>query len=62
MNNSNMNPNEVIFVGDSIHDFEVASAINVKAVLVSTGHTTKDRLLTVTNDVIDNLSDIKKYL
>lgn len=62
MNSCNMNPSEVIFVGDSIHDFEVANAINVKAILVSTGHTNKDRLLKVTSDVIDSLSDIKKYL
>ena len=62
MNSCNMNTSEVIFVGDSIHDFEVANAINVKAILVSTGHTNKDRLLKVTSDVIDSLSEIKKYL
>ena len=62
INNCNINNDEIILVGDSIHDDEVANAINVKAVLVSTGHTNKDRLLKVNKDVIDSLSDIKKYL
>jgi len=58
MNSNNLKKDETIFVGDSIHDKEVADAIGVESYLVSTGHTAKNRLLKVTNNVIDKLSEI----
>jgi phosphoglycolate phosphatase len=53
---------EVLLIGDSIHDKEVADAMNVSCILVSTGHTNKERLQQSCKIVVDNLSDIKKYL
>ena len=56
---NNLDGNEILFVGDSIHDLEVANAINADCYLLTTGHTSKKRLLDVTNNVI---SDIKFVL
>lgn len=38
MKRTNINPNEALLIGDTIHDYEVASAIGVECRLVSTGH------------------------
>lgn len=56
--NKNMNKSNTLFIGDSIHDLEVAEAIDVSCVLVSTGHTNKDRLLKTNCKVIDNLKEL----
>ena len=53
-----MNKSNTLFIGDSIHDLEVAEAIDVSCVLVSTGHTNKDRLLKTNCKVIDNLKEL----
>ncbi|VGO17937.1 hypothetical protein PDESU_06539 [Pontiella desulfatans] len=37
-------PDEVLFIGDTIHDFEVAEAMGVKSVLVANGHNSRSRL------------------
>lgn len=38
MKKTNINPNEALLIGDTIHDYEVARAIGVECRLVSTGH------------------------
>lgn len=58
MNENQIDSSSALFIGDSIHDLEVANAINVECVLVSTGHTTKERLLNETNNVVDHLKNI----
>ena len=58
----NINPKETLLIGDSLHDSEVASAINASCVLITSGHTSKERLLKSNNDVIDKFTDLLKYL
>lgn len=58
----NINPKETLLIGDSLHDSEVASAINASCVLIASGHTSKERLLKSNNDVIDKFTDLLKYL
>lgn len=58
INKSNFNKKKTLFVGDSIHDFEVASAMGVDCILVATGHTSKERLLKTGCKVIDNLKEL----
>lgn len=58
MKNQNIDPASTVFIGDSIHDHEVAEAINVDCILVSTGHTSKERLLSTNCKVIDSLKEI----
>lgn len=38
MKKTNINPNEALLIGDTIHDYEVARAIGAECRLVSTGH------------------------
>ena len=55
---SNINPEEAIFVGDTTHDYEVAKAMGLKCYLVACGHQSKNVLSKVSNDIIDTTSDI----
>ena len=59
---NNINVNETLFIGDSIHDKEVADSINVDCYLVSTGHTAKHRLLKETDKVFSQLKDVLNNL
>ena len=54
--------NEILLVGDTEHDSEIAGEIGVDSVLVSSGHQEKKKLLKTGVPVIDRLSELKKYL
>jgi len=60
INTLNFNPEEILFIGDSLHDLEVAGALDVDCILVANGHQAKERLLAKTPDVVDKLSDVLK--
>jgi|FLOH01.1.fsa_nt_gi phosphoglycolate phosphatase len=49
---------EILLIGDTIHDFEVASGLGVDCILVANGHQSKKRLLQVTTNVISTLDEI----
>lgn len=51
-------PSEVLFVGDTEHDFEVAQAIGVDCVLIPGGHQTRGVLENTGAKVLDVLSDV----
>ena len=53
---------EVVLIGDTIHDFEVAGEIGADCILVSNGHQSKERLLKCRVPVFDNLHQLKKEL
>ena len=44
VNERNYQPGEVLFVGDTVHDYEVAQAMNVDSVLLTFGHNSPERL------------------
>jgi len=54
----NYNTEEVIMVGDTIHDFEVAKAIGVDCILLSSGHNSKNRLNKSNAKVLNSLTMI----
>ncbi|MEE9369094.1 MAG: HAD family hydrolase [Pontiella sp.] len=58
----NMDPGTVLFIGDTIHDFEVAQAMGVQCVLISGGHNSKVRLETCGVPVLDSLSEVQRYI
>lgn len=62
INKEKINPFESLFIGDSIHDAEVASAINTRCVLIASGHTNKKRLKQTNCYVLNNFDELKKYL
>lgn len=57
---NNINPDEVICVGDSLHDVEVANLIGCDNLLFTNGHQHPDFF--TGHKTIDTLSEIKKYI
>lgn len=53
-------PSEVLFVGDTEHDHEVARAIGVDCILVAGGHQTRETLLGTGATVVDSIGEILK--
>ncbi len=51
---------EVLLVGDTLHDCEVAEAIGADAVLLSLGHQSKEKLNGCKSPIIDSLSELIK--
>lgn len=51
-------PEETLFIGDTIHDFETARAIGCDCFLVSRGHNSRRRLEETQCPVFSNLSEI----
>ena len=49
---------ETLVIGDTIHDYEVAMEIGADCVLVANGHQSKQKLLTVTKNVIDSIDQL----
>lgn len=55
---SNINPDEAIFVGDTTHDYEVSKAMGLRCYLVECGHQSRAKLSEVDAPIIKNTSDI----
>lgn len=52
-------PANILFIGDSLHDYEVACAIGAKCVLLSWGHQTKERLEVTGCRIFENVEELK---
>ena len=57
-----LNPADILFIGDTVHDFETARGIECDSVLLSFGHQDKKRLLTCNVPVFDNAKDMFNYV
>ena len=57
-----IDPQAVLFIGDTIHDFEVSQAMGVQCVLVGGGHNSKSRLEACGVPVFDSLGDIRSFI
>ncbi len=55
-------PKEIMLVGDTIHDHEVAQALKVDCVLIANGHTSFTRLCATGDTVLKDLYEFNKYL
>jgi phosphoglycolate phosphatase len=53
---------EVLFVGDTLHDYDVAKAMGVNVVLIADGHQAKEKLSINGALVLDNIRELEKYL
>jgi len=56
------NPEEVVLVGDTLHDFEVAEAIGAHCVLMAHGHHTAERLAESGAPVVHSLRELLQLL
>lgn len=52
-------PEKILLVGDTTHDYEVAKAMGVQCVLVYSGHQSHEKLRTTGARVVDSLDEIK---
>lgn len=50
-----LNPSNVLFIGDTIHDHEVAINLGMQCILISHGHTSQERLMATGSVVLPNL-------
>ena len=55
-------PQEVIMIGDTIHDSEVAKAMNIECLLVDHGHVNRERLQKTGQPLISNLNQVVDVL
>ena len=55
-------PPQVLFIGDTLHDYEVAQALGVDCILLTCGHQARQRLLTCPVKLFDSLNKFKKFL
>lgn len=53
---------KVVVIGDTLHDCQLANEIGADCILLSTGHQSKEDLLTTKKPIIDKLEDLKEYL
>ncbi len=53
---------QVLMVGDTVHDFEVAHNIGCDCILIARGHNSKDRLLTTGAVVLDSIEELRRMV
>ncbi len=58
----NIPKDQILFIGDTLHDAEVAEAMGVKSILIANGHQEKNKLLINNNFVLENLSQLRSFL
>ena len=56
----NSNNDEILLIGDTVHDFEVAQELGCKCILLSSGHQSRKELEKCGVEVFDELRDLKK--
>lgn len=54
----NLEPKELLLIGDTIHDFDVASQLGCSCILVSDGHQSLERLKSTGVQVVENLAQL----
>ncbi len=57
-----INPKEILFVGDTTHDYSVASEIGGKILLFTQGHQSKEVLMKTNATLISDLSEVLEYI
>jgi len=57
-----LKPQEVLLVGDTIHDYEVSQEIGCDCLLVACGHQSYERLASLEVDIVNSLSDVMMYI
>ena len=59
---TNGNSGNILLIGDTIHDYEVAQEINSDCILLSHGHQDEERLLTLKIPVAKNIEELRIIL
>ncbi len=59
---NDIDPAQVLMVGDTLHDFEVAENIGCDCVLIARGHQSKERLLETGAPVLDSIEELRRMV
>jgi phosphoglycolate phosphatase len=59
---SNLRPDEILLVGDTIHDLQVANEIGFSVLLFSQGHNSNNQLFGYSVPIINDLMEVAQYL
>ena len=59
INNNHINTEEAIFIGDTLHDNEVAKSVGMKCYLVSCGHQSYNVLSKAGVKIINNINELR---
>ena len=54
------NKDEILLIGDTVHDFEVAQELGCKCILLSSGHQSRKELEKCGVEVVDELKDLMR--
>ena len=52
----------MLLIGDSIHDYEVAQALNIECILFSNGHYSKKRLISCDCEIVDDHTKLLSFV
>lgn len=55
---SGFRPAEILLIGDTVHDYEVAEAVGIDCVLIPSGHNSKERLESCGVMILDSLAKL----
>ena len=56
------NPDEVLLIGDTSHDFEVSKELNIDCILIPSGHYSKEKLLDLDVPLISSISQVLDFI
>lgn len=59
---SELNRDEILLVGDTLHDYETACELGCDCILLTEGHQSRERVAALGIPVAESLIDIKQYL
>ncbi|MCH7613825.1 MAG: HAD family hydrolase [Candidatus Marinimicrobia bacterium] len=62
INEMHYDPHEVLMIGDTLHDLDVAGEMGVECILIACGHTSRARLEATNAVVVENLNVLKDWL
>lgn len=58
MKELDLHEHEVVFIGDTLHDHEVADSIGADCILIANGHQSKEALQTAGVPVVDDITEL----
>ena len=58
----NAKKEEVLVIGDLVHDAEMANKIGADCILLSSGHERPERLLSANTEIVDSLKELKSVV
>ena len=53
---------KALLIGDTVHDFEAANALDVDCLLIAAGHQNREKLLVCGVPVLDNITQVTEHL